>query len=79
MNEHGHPQPHLFAYCAASGVVGTAAATVTSLAASGVARIAVWATVLCLVSLIAGLGYDSGPANALWSVRRLLRRHHGGA
>jgi hypothetical protein len=74
-----HRQSKLFAYCAASGVLGTAAATALSFAASGVARIAIWTTALGLVSLLAGLAYDSAPVNALWSTSRLLRRQHADA
>jgi hypothetical protein len=66
-------QSGLFAYCAASGALGTAAATVLSFAVSGVARIAVWATAVGLVSLLAGLAYDSGPMKALWSAGRPRR------
>jgi hypothetical protein len=74
-----HQQSRLFVYCAASGVLGTAAATALSFAASGVARIAIWASALGLVSLLAGLAYDSARVNALRSTRRLLRRQHGDA
>ena len=70
-----HPQSWLFAYCAASGLAGTATAVGLSFAASGVARIAVWATTVALVSLLAGLAYDSGPVNALRSAGRLRRQH----
>jgi hypothetical protein len=74
-SEQRNPQPHLFAYCAASGVIGTVAATAISLAVSGVARIAVWASVIGLVSLIAGLAYDSAPVNFLWSACYPSRWH----
>jgi hypothetical protein len=70
-----HPQSRLFAYCAASAVVGTAAAMGVSSAASGVARIALWATAIGLVSLLAGLAYDSRPVNALWAASRPRRQH----
>jgi hypothetical protein len=67
-------QPYLLAYCAVSGVVGTAAATVTSLAATGVTRIAIWVAVIGSTSLLAGLGYDSRPVRFLWSACRASRR-----
>jgi hypothetical protein len=73
-----YPQSRLFVYCAGSGALGTAAATALSFAASGVARIAVWATAVGLVSLLAGLAYDSGPVKALWSAGR-PRPQHGDA
>jgi hypothetical protein len=73
--DRGYPRSRLFAYCAASGVLGTAAATALSFAASGAARIALWATVVGLVSLVAGLVYDSGPVNALLSAGRPQRQH----
>lgn len=78
-DHHRHPRSRLFLYCVASGVVGTAAATVISLAASGVTRIAVWATVIGLVSLIAGVAYDSTPVNLLWTSRHPARRHRPGS
>jgi hypothetical protein len=78
-NGQRHSQSQLFAYCAGSGVLGTAAATAVSLTASGITRIAVWATALGLVSLLAGLAYDSAPLNALWSTGRLLRRQRDDA
>lgn len=71
--EHGgrrHPRSRLFAYCAASGVTGTAIATALSFAASGVAWIVVWPIAIGLVSLLAGLAYDSGPVKARWSTGR---------
>jgi hypothetical protein len=73
------PQPNLLVYCVVSAILATGAATVTSLTASGVARIAVWSSVLGLVSVLAGLAYDSVPVNALWSACRLARRHRAGA
>jgi hypothetical protein len=75
----GHSQSRLLGYCAASGVLGTAAATALGLAASGVTRIAVWAGVLALVSLIAGLAYESSPASFVRAVRQPQRRHRPGA
>jgi hypothetical protein len=77
--DHRHPQLRLFTYCVVSGALGTATASVMSLTASGVTRIAVWAAVIGLVSLLAGLAYDSAPADALWAACRLVRRDHGDA
>ncbi len=77
--DEGPGQPDLLAYCALSGVLGTAAATFSSLAATGTARIAIWATVIGSVSLLAGLAYDSTPMRSLWSTWRPSRRHHADA
>ena len=70
---------HLLAYCAGAGVVGTLAATVTGLAATGIARIAVWTAVLGSVSLLAGLAYGQGPLNAVRLARQVTRRPRDGA
>lgn len=77
----GRPHAHsrLLGYCAASGVLGTAAATALGLAASGVIRIAVWAGVLALVSLIAGLAYETDPASLVRTVCQPRRRRHSGS
>lgn len=74
VSRHRRQRPDLFAYCAVSGVLGTATATVMSLATSGVTRLVVWAAVLSSVSLLAGLGYDSGPVNFVWSACLPSRR-----
>jgi hypothetical protein len=67
-------QRHLLAYCAGSGILGTLAATVMSLAATGIARIAIWTAVLGSVSLLAGLAYGPGPLNLLRLVRQAGHR-----
>jgi hypothetical protein len=74
-----HTQPGLLGYCAASGVLGTAAAAALGMAASGVIRIAVWAGVLALVSLIAGLAYESDPTIFARVVRQPWCRHRPGS
>lgn len=73
-----HAQSRLLGYCAASGVLGTVAATAVGMAASGVGRIAVWAGVLALVSLIAGLAYESDPASLVRAGCQPWRRHRPG-
>jgi Domain of unknown function (DUF397) len=76
--QHNQPgrsdQRHLLAYSAGSGVIATAAATVTGLAASGTARTVVWAAVLGSVSLLAGLAYVPGPLRALRLARQVVQR-----
>lgn len=59
----------LLAYCVASGVLGTALASVASLAVSGTARLEVWLAVLVAVAVTAGLAYELGPV-ARWRDRR---------
>lgn len=67
-------QPPLAAYCLASGVIATAAATVLSFTVSGAASFAVWISVLVMISAFAGLGYDSALVGAVWAA---LRRPRG--
>jgi hypothetical protein len=72
---HEHQQrARLFVYCVVSGLTGTAVAAGLSFAASGIARIAVWVAAVGLVSVLAGLAYDSGPVNALRSAGRPQRQ-----
>ena len=74
-----HAQSRLLGYCAVSGVLGTAAATTLGMAASGIIRIAVWAGVLALVSLIAGLAYESNPASFVRAACQRRRGHRSGS
>jgi hypothetical protein len=52
-------------------------ATITGLAASGIARIELWAAALGSVSVLAGLAYGHGPLNAVRLARQAARRWHG--
>ena len=71
---HEHQRARLFVYCSVSGLTGTAVAAGLSFAVSGIARIAVWVAAVGLVSVLAGLAYDSGPVNALRSAGRPQRQ-----
>lgn len=62
-------------YSLVSGALATVAGAVASLAVTGTARLAVWGTVTCAISVVAGLVHGSGPVNACRSAgRRWLRR-----
>jgi hypothetical protein len=81
-DEHaGHPKLgklDSLLYSLTSGSIATAAGAAISLAASGTARLAVWCSVTCVVSVAAGLVRESGPVSACWLVcRRLLGRFSG--
>lgn len=67
-------QPPLVAYCLASGVLGTAAATALSFTVSGTASFAVWVAALVAVCSLAGFGYDSALLGAAWTAFRRSRR-----
>lgn len=58
----------LVIYSLASGLAGSGAATAVSLAATGVARIILWAAVISSVSVLAGVAYGLD-----WRFRRRLR------
>lgn len=76
--QHAHldrsTQRRLLGYSAGSGVLATAAATVTAFAANGTVRIVLWTAVLGSVSLLAGLAYASGPLQSLRLARQAVQR-----
>lgn len=67
-------QPPLWAYCAACGTVATTAATGLSFTATGIASLVVWAGVIAVVCVVAGLAYDSALVEAAWAACRRGRR-----
>jgi len=69
------------AYCHASGVIATTAATALSSTVSGAASFAVWIFVLVVVCALAGLGYDSALVRcaARYSSSRRTSGNPGGA
>lgn len=60
----------LLSYCVAAGVLGTLLAGAAASAASGTAQAAVFACVLVVTGILAGLAYDQGPLNP----KRLMNR-----
>lgn len=67
--------PPAFAYCLASGTLGTAAATALCFTASGVTRFLLWSAVLAFVSAVAGLSYRSALVRAAWPTSHQWHPH----
>lgn len=69
----GH-QPPVLVYCLVSGVIATTAATGLSFTVSGAASFAIWVSVLILLCVLAGFGYDSSLLRVVWAARRQQQR-----
>jgi hypothetical protein len=75
----GRNPPQLLAYCLGSGAIAITVATALSFAASGIAQVAVWSTVIGAVSVVAGLAYESRLLRVVCSAWRVALRQRAGA